>query len=276
MRRPDFEIDITPVEATGFEPLNYHYPSRAGRTDAGARLSHGLDGEFGEGLVPMEKEFVQALYEMGAVRVGQFRGNLHEKYPDAPPLPVYIDVGSLRGDPSTRAFALDAYDSLLQDLGLESGELANMLFADVPSGPTPFVAALADNYTVGMITPHSEDKTHGLSTKIDGLSRVNRGKDAILFEDVISSGDSVLKAVRVLNLEDIEVEAVLALVDHNIGGSQILEGRVGRIFSFISSDKIIAAGLRGKVFNQGQYDGVVKGLGDLRRYLSKAADLKNP
>ena len=67
-----------------------------------------------------------------------------------------------------------------------------------------------------------EPKGHGTSSQIEGPLPPSGTKVTVL-EDVVTTGASSLKAVRVLRREGYIVERVIAIVDRLEGGKEALE-----------------------------------------------------
>lgn len=129
------------------------------------------------------------LLESGAVRFGSFRLKLHEENPGAPLSPYYINLRILRSFPHLMECTAQLYLDLAQGLVFD-------LLADVPTSATPTVAMMSYLSKIPMITPRSDVKSHGLTTQVDGIFR--EGQVVLLVDDIITTADSKLEAIRVL------------------------------------------------------------------------------
>ena len=89
-------------------------------------------------LTETQQAFADALLATGAVKFGAFRLKLHEKQPDAPLSPIYVDLRTLRSFPD----ALDDAVVTLVEM-IAARELSFDLYADVPQAATPLVAVLS-------------------------------------------------------------------------------------------------------------------------------------
>jgi len=67
-----------------------------------------------------------------------------------------------------------------------------------------------------------EAKGHGTGRQLEGQYRA--GWKAVLVEDTVTTGGSLLKAVRAAEHEGLEVVGVLALVDREEGGAEAFAG----------------------------------------------------
>ena len=102
------------------------------------------------------------LLKIGAIKFGNFRLKLHEKNPDAPLSPIYIDLRLLRSFP-------DVIDSAVESIRQLSADFIFDIYADVPTAATPIVAILSHVTRVPMISPRKEEKKHGTKAPIDGV-----------------------------------------------------------------------------------------------------------
>lgn len=167
-------------------------------------------------LSAKKKKLASALFDIGAIKFGAFRLKLHEKNPDAPLSPIYIDLRVLRSFPEVLGLAVGVYEDLIQGLTFDC-------YADVPTAATPIVAVLAYKTQVPMITPRNDEKTHGVQNTVDGV--FHTGNVALLIDDLITSAASKLEAISTLARNGVEVHDVVVLVDREQGGVEELHRR---------------------------------------------------
>jgi orotate phosphoribosyltransferase len=74
---------------------------------------------------------------------------------------------------------------------------------------------------IDAFTIRKEPKDHGTGRRIEGGFRPDT--DVVVVEDVITSGDSALRAIQVLEESRARVLGVLAVVDREAGGRERLE-----------------------------------------------------
>ncbi len=165
-------------------------------------------------LSPKKRELAEQLFEIGAVKFGAFRLKLHEKNPDAPLSPIYIDLRILRSFPPAMALAIDVYLELIKGLKFDC-------LADVPTAATPMTAILSYRLQAPMISPRKDEKGHGLSRKIDGVFAA--GQTVLLIDDLITQAESKLEAIGILEANGLKVRDVVVLVDREQGGPRQLE-----------------------------------------------------
>jgi uridine monophosphate synthetase len=165
-------------------------------------------------LTETRRAFADALLATGAVKFGAFRLKLHEKQPDAPLSPIYVDLRTLRSFPDALD---DAVLTLVEMIAARS--LVFDLYADVPQAATPLVAVLAHITRVGMITPR-EAKTHGAGDAINGA--FTPGQTALVIDDLVTRAESKIEAIHVLEAHGLLVRDVAVLVDREQGGAEQL------------------------------------------------------
>ena len=162
-------------------------------------------------LTETQRAFADALLATGAVKFGAFRLKLHEKQPDAPLSPIYVDLRTLRSFPDALD---DAVLTLVEMIAAQS--LSFDLYADVPLAATPLVAVLTHITRTGMITPR-EAKTHGAGDAINGAYAP--GQTALVIDDLVTRAESKLEAIHVLEAHGLLVRDVAVLVDREQGGA---------------------------------------------------------
>jgi uridine monophosphate synthetase len=165
-------------------------------------------------LTETQRAFADALLTTGAVKFGAFRLKLHEKQPDAPLSPIYVDLRTLRSFPD----ALDDAVVTLVEM-IAARKLSFDLYADVPQAATPLVAVLSHVTRVGMITPR-EAKTHGAGDAINGA--FTSGQTVLVIDDLVTRAESKIEAIRVLEAHGLLVRDVAVLVDREQGGAEQL------------------------------------------------------
>jgi uridine monophosphate synthetase len=165
-------------------------------------------------MTEKQRAFADALLATGAVKFGAFRLKLHERRPDAPLSPIYINLRVLRSYPDALETAVAALAEVI-----DRHELRFDRYADIPLAATPLVAVLSHLTHVGMITPR-EPKTHGLAGAIDGA--FDLGDNVLVIDDLVTHADSKIEAIRVLEANQLRVRDVAVVVDREQGGPEQL------------------------------------------------------
>ena len=161
-----------------------------------------------------KEQIAVELLEIGAIKFGNFKLKLHEKNPNAPLSPIYIDLRLLRSFPDVIDSAVVVY----QDL---SKEFLFDVYADVPTAATPIVAILSHVTRIPMISPRKEEKKHGIKAPIDGIFTL--GQKVLLVDDLITNAASKVETISVLEENGLSVSGVVVLIDREQGGRGELE-----------------------------------------------------
>jgi uridine monophosphate synthetase len=193
--------------------------------------------------------FADRLLSTHAVKFGEFRLKLHEKQPDAPLSPIYIDLRILQSYPDALDAAVAALAELIQLRGLTCS-----CYAGIPLAATPLVTLLSHQTRVPMITPR-EAKTHGTSETVNGV--FTPGDTALVIDDVVSRADSKLEAIRVLEDNGLVVRDVVVLVDREQGGSAELAAAGYRLHAVAQLSQLLEFWHRANALDQATYQRIL-------------------
>lgn len=152
-------------------------------------------------------DLILQLYDVGCVQFGQFT------LASGVQSPLYIDLRRLTASPALLRLAARAYADLLQPLTFD--RLAAVPYAALTIGTA---VALAANCS--LIYPRKEAKAHGTGQMIEGVYRA--GEKAVVLEDLITSGGSILKAIETLESAGLLVADVVVLIDREQSGAKNL------------------------------------------------------
>lgn len=199
----------------------------------------------------------QQLFDTGAIKFGEYRLKLHEKNPDAPLSPIYIDLRLMRSFPAVMATAIDVYKELISGLKFD-------LLADCPTAATPTVAILSYLMKIPMISPRKDDKGRGSGNKIDGV--FGSGQIALLIDDLITHAESKFEAIATLSKQGLVVKDIVVLADREQGGAVQLKNEGYTLHSAFTLTELLNYYMAiGKITPQ-QHDNTVS-------YLSNSASL---
>lgn len=187
------------------------------------------------------------LFDYRLVKFGEFRLKLHEKNPDAPLSPIYIDLRMLRSVPRLMREVVWAYEGLTATLEFNC-------YADVPTAATPIVAILSHNTRMPMVSPRMGSKTHGVPGKVDGI--YISGQTVLLVDDLITTADSKLEAIFILEDCGLVVKDVVVLVDREQGGVQELERRGYACHAAFKLSELVDLYVRKRLITGSMYDKV--------------------
>ena len=184
-------------------------------------------------LSAMQKKFIAFLISTGAIKFGSFRLKLHQKHPDAPLSPIYIDLRMLQRNAQAFATAVSLYYDLAQHLPYS-------LLAGIPIAASGFFGALA--YKTGMptVTPRPETKDHGAGGTIDGMLESDNGMIVLVGDDLITSADSKIEVINILRDAGYIVNDVIVLIDREQGGKEQLEAIGVTLHAVLTLNQILS------------------------------------
>ena len=200
-----------------------------------------------EGLTEAQEQLALELFGIGAIKFGAFRLKLHEKRPDAPLSPIYVDLRILRSCPFTMKAVVKVFERMSEGFEFDC-------YADVPTAATPIVAVLSCETWVPMITPR-EPKTHGAIGSIDGV--FEPGQTVLLIDDLVIRADSKLEAIKTLEGNKLIVRDVLVLVDREQGGPEQLREAGYTLHAAFKLSQLLRYYVRVGKIDQNKYDEVM-------------------
>ena len=108
-------------------------------------------------------------------------------------MPIYNDNRMLLYDPSTRKLIAEGFSQIIKRKKIKFDVVAGTSTAGIPHAET-----LADLLEKPMIYIRDKPKDHGLRNQIEGIDSNKNlfGLEAIVVEDLVSTGGSSLKAVH--------------------------------------------------------------------------------
>jgi orotate phosphoribosyltransferase len=117
--------------------------------------------------------------------------------------PIYCDNRMVLSYPEIRSTVVDGFVEKAKSFG-KVDVVVGVATAGIPHG-----ALVAEKMGLPFIYVRSKAKGHGRQNMIEG--KINSGDKALVIEDLISTGGSVLQAVDALRAENIEVSGVMAI-----------------------------------------------------------------
>lgn len=187
------------------------------------------------------EQFALTLYDVGAVQIGKFR--LHSGKRSR----IYLDLRILISYPQVLQQAALVYQSVLQGLRFD-------LIAAPPLAGLPLGTAVSLNMNIPMIFPRKTAKSYGTGKEIEGKWKV--GQKAVIIDDVVTSGDSIIQAIVPLKAAGLQVNDAVVLIDRQQGGAETLADNgynlhaamtVGQLLAVLESHERISSRERAKV-----------------------------
>lgn len=123
--------------------------------------------------------------------------------------PIYTDNRITLSYPETRTLIEEGFVASIKEYFPDVEVIAGTATAGIPHG-----AIIADKMNLPFSYIRSKPKAHGAGNQIEG--RVIRGQKMVIVEDLISTGGSVLDAVRAAQAEGVHVLGVVAIFTYEL------------------------------------------------------------
>ncbi|HOT91950.1 MAG TPA: orotidine-5'-phosphate decarboxylase [Anaerolineae bacterium] len=169
-------------------------------------------------------ELILSLYEAGCVKFGEFTLASGKKSP------IYVDLRRVISFPNVFRRVVAAYADVISGLSFDC-------IAAVPYAALPTAAAAALQLGRPMIYPRKEVKTHGTGQAIEGM--FEPGQTALVIEDVVTSGGSIVTAVQTMQDAGLKIQDVVVLVDREQGGGAALAEKGLRLHALLTLNQIL-------------------------------------
>lgn len=170
------------------------------------------------------------IYDKGACQFGAFRLKLHEKNPDAPLSPFYINLRD-KDNPKPGPLEAEDYDLIARCMWQVLKNQSDFAFegiAPIPRAADPIGEAMA------RIPDFQKSGTRIIKLakrEVDGKREIvpylgfeyRKGERILLVDDLITRADTKIEAIRSIESFGSIVVGLLVLIDRQQGGRQQLE-----------------------------------------------------
>jgi len=171
-----------------------------------------------------DEGLILSLHDAGCIQFGEFTlaSGKHS--------PVYVDLRRVASYPALLRQVADAYAALIRPLAFDC-------LAAVPYAALPIGAAVALQMNVPLVYPRKEVKAHGTGRAIEGVYKA--GQAALVVEDVLTTGGSLLQAIETLTAAGLVVRDAVVLVDREQGGPAALAEKGCRVHAILPMSHIL-------------------------------------
>lgn len=158
----------------------------------------------------MKKQIAQQLLSIGAV---ELRPNDPFTWASGVKSPIYCDNRLTMSYPEVRKAIADGLAETIRREYPDAQVIAGTATAGIPHA-----AWVAERLDLPMVYVRSKPKGHGQSNLIEG--KIERGQKAVVIEDLISKGGSVLQAAQALQDAGFEVAGIAAIFTYGLPQAQ--------------------------------------------------------
>ena len=148
------------------------------------------------------------LFKIGAVKFGEFTLKSGLKSP------IYIDLRVLISYP-------DVLKEVAEELRKKTMGLQFDRIAGIPYAAISIATAISLENDIPMIYPRKEQKDYGTKRAIEGV--YSQGERILVYDDLITTGDSKFEAIAPLEAAGLKIKDVVVLVDREQGGKDELK-----------------------------------------------------
>ena len=173
------------------------------------------------------KEFATFLYEKKIIRFGDFTLASGKKRP------YYIDLRLIPSYPHEYRKMIKGLQNLIaEDIGFENFHS----LVSVPTAGLMVAASLATEIVKPLIYVRKQAKEHGTGKAVEGVTC--QDMKLLMIEDVVTSGGSVINAIKSIKEEKMVVTDAYAIVDRMEGATQALQAEGVKLHSLLTINDI--------------------------------------
>lgn len=155
---------------------------------------------------------IKRLADIGAVKFGAF------KLSSGLESPFYVDLRSVLGEPELFQWVIERYEAVLSRLEFD-------VIIGVATGGIPYASVLGYRLKKPVGYVRDEAKGYGTGRQIEGADVA--GKRVAVVDDVLTTGKSVLNAIRAVRASGGEVAGVVVFLDREQCGAEAVKRESG-------------------------------------------------
>ncbi|WP_185860827.1 orotidine-5'-phosphate decarboxylase [Blattabacterium cuenoti] len=157
-----------------------------------------------------KEQFFLEIYNLGIIKFGNFtlKSGMNS--------PIYIDFRPIASRPDLLIKLSDLLIHEVQSCNFE-------LICGVPYAALPIATTLSLRSKIPLIIKRKENKGYGTERMIEGIYKT--GQNCLIIEDVITSGDSLLKTLIDLEKEGLIIKNIMSILDREQGGIENIKKR---------------------------------------------------
>jgi orotate phosphoribosyltransferase len=178
-------------------------------------------------MLPAEQlaAVIVAFHDIGAVRFGDFK--LHSGRHS----PIYLDLRLLTSYPAVLRQVAAVYVAILEAITFD-------LLAAMPLAGLPIGTAVSLQMDRPLVYPRQGLKGYGTGKEVEGAW--SPGQRVVAIDDLITSGDSLLQGIAVLEEAGLRVSDAVVLIDRQQGGRQVLHERGYALHSAFTLGQVLS------------------------------------
>lgn len=163
--------------------------------------------------------------------------------------PYYVDVKSTTGDARGVTLAGKIVFELIKGFDQNITAVGGLTMGADPITTSTIIEALEENRDIKGFWVRKEPKSHGKRKLIEG--NLDESDNVIILDDVITTGNSTIKAIKAVKEFGAKIVAVIALVDRLEGGKENISQLGYNVFSLFTIDDLLDVNKINKGNNNG-------------------------
>jgi orotate phosphoribosyltransferase len=170
--------------------------------------------------------------------------------------PIYIDIRKLVSFPKLMKRTAAVYWSILKELKFDR-------LAGVPYAALPIVSVISVKYNLPLVYTRKEQQNHGITKSVQG--EYQKGEKVVVIDDIVTTGDSKLMAIKPLEKSGLKVRDVVILIDREQGGKEKLATKGYKLHAVFLITEVLKILLNKRKISQKKYKKVVDYIDKTRR-----------
>lgn len=195
--------------------------------------------------------FHTTLLDIGKIKFGAFKLKLHEKNPDAPLSPIYLNIRDL----PEWVYALAG--DILHELSAQEGITDFDYVIGIPKAGEPIGRAFAKAVGKPLLRIEKSEGADGRKITSHSLDPFETGKKMVLVDDLITKADTKREAIESVEANGLEVVATLVLYDREQGGLQELNQSGRKVCAVARLSEMLDFFVREKKIPQEKKDAIM-------------------
>lgn len=169
------------------------------------------------------KEFSSFLHENGVIKFGDFTLSSGKKSP------YYIDLRIVPSYPHQfRKMIKHLQNEISENIGLDNFDY----LVSVPTSGLVIASALAIETVKPLIYVRDRPKDYGTSKLVEG--HFESGKKALMIDDVATTGDSVINALKSLKNEGVVITDTFVIIDRMEGAEKAMKSEGVKMHNLVN------------------------------------------
>lgn len=210
--------------------------------------------------MPISSHYNSFVSNMITYEVIKFGGPFELK--DGRTSSFYINMRDMLSEPELFNKAVHALGNIAVASFFQEDQLAclphDRFLMGIPEAASEYAGAVGYHFSVPLLKRRVKQKTYGEPRAIEG--RYHAGDDVVLIDDVISSSNSKIDEIKLLELHGLKTAGVAVLVDRQQGGrSELADQGIDFVAAF-TINAIAAQALNNKVIDGVTYEKILSEL----------------